>query len=69
MPYELELARIMLGYAFARARTVKQRTNGQLGASAIEWAVIAGIVVTAAIAIGVVVNQVIERRKTEIEKG
>ncbi len=58
MPTELLFARIMFNYATARAHTVKARTNGQRGASAIEWAVIAAIVVTAAIAM-----------TTEIEKG
>ena len=69
MPTELLFARIMFNYATARAHTVKARTNGQRGASAIEWAVIAAIVVTAAIAIGVAVKSVVDKRTTEIEKG
>jgi hypothetical protein len=69
MSPELQLIRIMFGYAMARARTVKSRTNNQFGASAIEWAVIAGIVVTLAIGISVVVKSVVERRKVEINQG
>ncbi|HZO68242.1 MAG: hypothetical protein ACRDP9_20890 [Kribbellaceae bacterium] len=67
--YELQVARILFGYAMARAHTQRTRQNKQLGASAVEWAVIAGIVVTAALAIGVVVNRVINRRKAEIDQG
>jgi hypothetical protein len=66
---ELVFARVMFGYAVARARTVKERTGNQLGASAIEWAVITAIVVTAALAIGISVKKVIDKRKTEIEQG
>ncbi len=69
MTPELQLIRVMFGYAIARARTVKSRTNNQIGASAIEWAVIAGIVVTLAIGISVVVKGVVDRRKLEINQG
>ena len=66
---ELVFARVMFGYAMARAHTVKARKGNQIGASAIEWAIITAIVVTAALAIGLAVKNVVDKRKGEIEKG
>jgi len=69
MNVEVQFARAMVGYALARARTQRSRRRNQFGASALEWAIISAILVTAALAIAYVVNRVIDGRITEIEKG
>jgi hypothetical protein len=68
MNVELQFARAMVGYAFARARAQRARGHNQIGASALEWAIISAILVVAALAIGVIVNRVIDRRKPLIDQ-
>jgi hypothetical protein len=50
-----------------RARAKQGHT--ELGASALEWAIISGILVVAALAIGVVVKRVIDKHTADIDKG
>lgn len=74
MSVELQFVRVMVGYALARAGTQRARGRSQFGrdergASALEWAIISAILVAAALAIGVIVRQVIDKRTGEIEKG
>ena len=40
-----------------------------MGASALEWAIISGILVVAALAIGVVVKRVISKHTADIDTG
>ena len=68
MNVELQFARALVGYALARARTQRARGHNQIGASALEWAIISAILVVAALAIGVIVNRVIDRRKPLIDQ-
>jgi hypothetical protein len=68
MNVELQFARAMIGYALARARAQRARGHNQIGASALEWAIISAILVVAALAIGVIVNRVIDRRKPLIDQ-
>lgn len=69
---ELLFWRAMAGYAVARAHAQRARArqgHTDLGASALEWAIISAILVAAAIAIGAVVKSVISRRTAEIDQG
>ena len=52
-----------------RAQRARARQGHQLGASALEWAIISAILVAAALAIGLVVRRVIDKRTGEIENG
>jgi hypothetical protein len=73
MNVELQFVRAMVGYALARAHNQRTRARGgrrsELGASALEWAIISAILVAAALAIGLVVRSVIDKRTGEIQKG
>lgn len=72
MNSELQFWRAMAGYAVARAHTQRARARQgrtQRGASALEWAIISAILVAAALAIGLVVRRVIDKRTGEIENG
>ncbi|WP_405058390.1 hypothetical protein OG474_37425 [Kribbella sp. NBC_01505] len=72
MNSELQFWRAMAGYAVARAhaqRARSRRGHTQAGASALEWAIISAILVAAALAIGLVVRRVIDKRTGEIENG
>jgi hypothetical protein len=69
---EIQLVRVMVGYALARAGSQRARAREgrtELGASALEWAIISAILVTAALLIGGIVKGVIDRRSKEIENG
>jgi F0F1-type ATP synthase assembly protein I len=71
MPVELQVLRVMAGYAIARAQAERRRhrPRNEWGASALEWAIISGILVGVALGIGFVVRSVIDRNKTKIEQG
>ena len=69
MNVEVQVVRAMVGYALARAHNQRARGRNQLGASALEWAIISAILVAAALAIGLVVRSVIDKRTGEIQKG
>ncbi|MFC0625318.1 hypothetical protein [Kribbella deserti] len=66
---EVQFVRAMVGYALARAHNQRARGRGQIGASALEWAIISAILVGAALAIGLVVRRVITERTAEIDQG
>lgn len=72
MNVEVQFVRAMVGYALARAHNQRARARSgrsELGASALEWAIISAILVAAALAIGLVVRSVIDKRTGEIQKG
>lgn len=75
MNVETQFVRAMVGYALARAHTQRargravRRSRSELGASALEWAIISAILVAAALAIGLVVRNVIDKRTGEIQNG
>ena len=77
MNVETQFVRAMVGYALARAHNQRtrgaaakaRRTRSELGASALEWAIISAILVAAALAIGLVVRNVIDKRTGEIQNG
>jgi hypothetical protein len=60
---ELQFWRAMAGYALARARAQRARRGcTQLGASTLEWAIISAILVAAALAVGLIVRRVVDKR-------
>jgi hypothetical protein len=79
MNVETQFVRAMVGYALARAHTQRARgvaakaggarRRDELGASALEGAIISAILVAAALAIGLVVRGVIDKRTGEIQNG
>jgi Flp pilus assembly pilin Flp len=79
MNVETQFVRAIVGYALARAHTQRARgaaakargtrSRDELGASALEWAIISAILVAAALAIGLVVRGVIDKRTGEIQNG
>ncbi|TCM42629.1 hypothetical protein [Kribbella sp. VKM Ac-2568] len=72
MNVETQFVRAMVGYALARAHNQRAKARGgrnELGASALEWAIISAILVAAALAIGLVVRGVIDKRTGEIQNG
>jgi Flp pilus assembly pilin Flp len=70
MNVETQFVRAMVGYALARAHNQRARgSRDELGASALEWAIISAILVAAALAIGLVVRGVIDKRTGEIQNG
>ena len=49
------MPRLLFAYAMLRREGLRRREDSQLGASAIEWAIITGILASIAIAIGLVI--------------
>lgn len=63
MNSELQFWRAMAGYALARAHAQRARKGRtQLGASTLEWAIISAILVAAALAVGLIVRRVVDKR-------
>ena len=63
MNSELQFWRAMAGYALARAHAQRaRRGRTQLGASSLEWAIISAILVAAALAVGLFVRRVVDKR-------
>lgn len=63
---EIQLTRLLWRYAMAR-RAALRAAPRDLGASALEWAIISAIVVTAAVVIGGVVYRVVQDKGTQLE--
>ena len=59
---------MMLHYAVALHRSHAADEDRELGASALEWAVISAIVVTAAVLIGSVIYSVVKTKTGDITK-
>lgn len=66
---ELRNALHLIHYVRARAAEARRNGRNELGASALEWAIISAIVVGLAIAISIVITRVVNDRKSEIEEG
>jgi Flp pilus assembly pilin Flp len=66
---ELQLAHLLWCHGLARARVARstRTADRDLGASAIEWAVISAILVTAAVLIGGVVYSVVRSKSRALE--
>lgn len=65
----LSLTRLAIHYTRARARQARAAGRNEIGASAVEWAIISAIVVVAAIAIGAVIRTVVTENTQDIQEG
>lgn len=63
-----DLPRMLFGYAMLRRDALRYREDSELGASAIEWAIISAIVVAAAVGLGLVIVAVINKKQDEIQQ-
>jgi len=66
MPSEIHVARLLFAYAQLRAQALRNSRQSQLGASAVEWAIISAIVVAAAVLIGGAIKSVVEGKKDDM---
>ena len=66
---ELQYARLFIMYVRTRAAEARRAGRSELGASALEWAIISAVVVTLAIIIAAVITDVVNSRKDEIQEG
>jgi Flp pilus assembly pilin Flp len=66
MPTEFRLAQMLLSYARLRAFALRSRRDNEFGASAVEWAIISAIVVTAAVLIGTAITHIVGGKKDEM---
>ncbi len=61
-----DLPRMLFHYAMVR-RDALRREESQLGASAIEWAIISAIVVAAAVGLGLIITNVVKSKGSDIQ--
>jgi Flp pilus assembly pilin Flp len=64
---QLQMARTLWRYGLLRARTVREKDLDR-GATALEWAVISAILVTAAVFIGGIVYTVVQDKGKALEE-
>jgi len=69
MPQLIRLAVTMILYVRGQARQARADGRSQIGASAIEWAIISALVVGLAIIIYGVISRVVEDNTGKIEEG
>ncbi len=62
-----DLPRLLFAYAMLRREDLRRREDNQLGASAIEWAIISAIVVAAAVGLGIIITTVVKNKGDEIQ--
>jgi hypothetical protein len=63
----MHLAATLWGVGVDRARALRAEPRRDLGASALEWAIISAIVVTAAVVIGGIIYKVVQDKGTTLE--
>jgi hypothetical protein len=63
---QLQMAKMLWDMGVMRARALRASEDRDLGASALEWAVISAILVTAAVLIGGIVYRVVSEKGDEI---
>jgi Flp pilus assembly pilin Flp len=66
MPTEFRVAQMLYAYAKLRATALRSRRDNELGASAVEWAIISAIVVAAAVLIGTAITKIVTGKKDEM---
>jgi hypothetical protein len=64
----MQFAVTLWGTGVARARALRAEPRRDLGASALEWAIISAIVVTAAVIIGGIIYNVVKTKGDTLEK-
>jgi ABC-type multidrug transport system permease subunit len=65
---ELRYALLLITYVRARAAEARRTGRSELGASALEWAIISAIVVGLAVIITAVIRNVVQDKANEIEQ-
>jgi hypothetical protein len=65
---ELRYALLLISYVRVRAAEARRNGRSELGASALEWAIISAIVVGLAIVITTVIQRVVNDKASEIEQ-
>jgi hypothetical protein len=65
---ELRYALLLITYVRARAAQARRAGRSELGASALEWAIISAIVVGLAVIITAVIRNVVQDKANEIEQ-
>ncbi len=65
---ELRYALLLITYVRARAAQARRARRSELGASALEWAIISAIVVGLAVIITAVIRNVVQDKANEIEQ-
>lgn len=63
-----DMPRLLFAYAMVRRDALRRRTDSELGASAIEWAIISAIVVAAAVGLGLIITTVVKNKGNEIQQ-
>ena len=63
----VQLALVLWSTGIERARVLRADGDRERGASALEWAVISAILVTAAVLIGGVIYRVVQDKGTQLE--
>lgn len=63
-----DMPRLLFAYAMLRREALRSRTDDQIGASAIEWAIISAIVVAAAVGLGLIITTVVKNKGNEIQQ-
>ncbi|GAA2084978.1 hypothetical protein GCM10009821_28050 [Aeromicrobium halocynthiae] len=69
MAPELFYAKAIIMFVRARADEARRQGRNELGASAIEWAIISGVVVVLALLLGRIIQGVVESNASKIESG
>ncbi|MFY0405566.1 hypothetical protein [Solicola sp. PLA-1-18] len=69
MSQQLQYAQMLIVLVRGRAERARREGRSEVGASAIEWAIISAIVVTLALGIYTVISNVVESRTNEIQDG
>ncbi|WP_374999728.1 hypothetical protein [Aeromicrobium sp. CTD01-1L150] len=69
MAPELFYARAVIMFVRARADEARRQGRNELGASAIEWAIISGVLVVLALLLGRIIQGVVESNASKIESG
>jgi hypothetical protein len=65
---ELRYALLLISYVRTRAAEARRAGRSELGASALEWAIISAIVVGLAVIITAVIQNVVDEKANEIEQ-
>jgi Flp pilus assembly pilin Flp len=63
-----DMPRLLFAYAMLRRDALRRRQDSELGASAIEWAIISAIVVAAAVGLGLIITTVVKDKGNEIQQ-
>lgn len=66
---EMQYARMLITLVRGRAQEARRSGRSELGASAIEWAIISAIVVTLAAIVAAKIKDVVDSRTDQIDDG